>query len=236
MTTIEQIESATCVEPTLWWLGGCGFVVKYYSIVFYIDPPAMDSMKVNHADMVLRTSVVEGQEQATAAILAGSPRAKVIVPKSAAQALDASGIGFDRMTTTDAGLRVEYFKGGVYGRVYSVPSSLEWTPLGGYPKLGYLIRFGGCTIYHAGGCGPYAELAEKLKPYNVSVALLPIGAGRYTVDAAAQLAEDIQARWLVPADCDGELLELFTTHMLGQRPEQKFKVFKTGECWTVPAG
>ena len=49
------------------------------------------------------------------------------------------------MTTTDSDLRVEYFKGGLYGRVYSVPSAhpeLDWTPLGGYPHLGYLIRFG----------------------------------------------------------------------------------------------
>ena len=27
---------------------------------------------------------------------------------------------------------------------------LDWTPLGGYPYLGYLARFGACTIYHAG--------------------------------------------------------------------------------------
>jgi L-ascorbate metabolism protein UlaG (beta-lactamase superfamily) len=191
-------------------------------------------MKVKHVDMVLRTSVVQGHEQTTAAILAGSPRAKVIIPKSGADALGASGIGFDRMTTTDAGLRVEYFKGGVYGRVYSVPSSLEWTALGGYPKLGYLIRFGGCTIYHPGACGPYADLPERLKPYNVTVALLPLGAGRYSVDTAAQIAEEIQATWLVPADCNCDLLESFTSHMLGQRPEQKFKVFQSGEAWTVP--
>ena len=40
------------------------------------------------------------------------------------------------MTTTDSGLRIEYFKDNLYARVYAVPSAhpqLDWTPAGGYP-------------------------------------------------------------------------------------------------------
>ena len=47
------------------------------------------------------------------------------------------------------------------------------TPLGGYPYLGYLVRFGNYTIYHAGDCVPYPGLVSRLIPYNVNVALLP---------------------------------------------------------------
>ena len=118
--------------------------------------------------------------------------------------LNAAGIGYDRMTTTDSGLRIEYFKNGVYARIYAVPSAhtqLDKTPLGGYPYLGYLVRCGAHTIYHAGDCVPYEGLAESLRPYNVTVALLPIEgpqAGTFTAEEASQLAEEIGARWLVP--------------------------------------
>ena len=102
------------------------------------------------------------------------------------------------MTTTDSGLRVEYWKDNLYGRVYAVPSAhpqLDWTATGGNPYLGYLIRFGRWTIYHAGDCAPYESLADRLRPFNVSVALLPVGGGNHSVIEAAQLASDIGARW-----------------------------------------
>ena len=148
------------------------------------------------------------------------------------------------MTTTDSDLRIEYFKGGLYGRVYSVPSAhpaLDWTPLGGYPYLGYLLRFGAHTIYHAGDCRLYDGIVGRLLPYNVTVALLPIdGAGNFEVAQAAQLAEDIRARWLVPmhygtfADNSAPVVNNFINHMLGFRPSTGFKVFEPGERWIVP--
>jgi len=33
---------------------------------------------------------------------------------------------------------------------------------------------------------------------------------------------------------DGDLENEFVSHMLGQRPAQRFKVFQCGEKWTVP--
>jgi len=45
----------------------------------------------------------------------------------------------------------------------------------------------------------YDGIVDRLRPYNVTVALLPIAAhGSFEVAEAAQLAEDIHARWLVP--------------------------------------
>jgi L-ascorbate metabolism protein UlaG (beta-lactamase superfamily) len=141
------------------------------------------------------------------------------------------------MVTTDAGLRVEYLD----DRIYAAPSShgkLDWTPLGGYPYLGYLVRFGGVTIYHAGDCVPYDDIVDRLRPYSVTVALLPIG-GRpvnFDIPEAAQLAQDIGARWLVPMGygSPSSLSERFIEHMLGHRPAQRFKIFEAGEMWTVP--
>ena len=255
---IREIEEAEADSPVLWWLGHCGFAVKYHGIVFYVDPclstppgrtrthaAPLAAEEVNNADLILCTHAHPSHmDPATVpGMLRASPRAKVVLPKSTAEHACSLGIPLDRMTTTDSDLRVEFFKNGPYGRVYSVPSAhpeLDWTPLGGYPHLGYLIRFGNCTIYHAGDCRWYEGIVGRLRPYNVTAALLPIdGRGNFDIAQAAQLAEDVRARWLVPmhygtftdqpADANR-----FVDHMLRFRPSIGFKVFEPGEGWIIP--
>lgn len=253
---IEEIDRTIAATPTLWWLGQSGFVLRFATITFYIDPcfsipPArrrliaapLTGAEIRHADMIFATHAHATHLDAPTLIpmLAASKPAKLVLPKSAAHRAHDEGIPYDRMTTTDAGLRIEYFKDNLYGRVYAVPSAhpeLDWTPGGGYPYLGYLIRFGRWTIYHAGDCGLYDGLADRLRPFNVNVALLPIGGRNFSVGEAAQLAADIGATWLVPMhygtfDDNGEESG-FVAHLLGHRPEQAFKVFQCGEKWTVP--
>src|SRR5487761_694597 len=86
----------------------------------------------------------------------------------------------------------------------------------------------GCTLkaYHR----DVIRLADRLRPFNVNVALLPIGGRNFSVGEAAQLAADIGATWLVPMhygtfDDNGEESG-FVAHLLGHRPEQAFKVFQ----------
>jgi L-ascorbate 6-phosphate lactonase len=254
---LREIDRTISVTPTLWWLGHSGFVIRFATITFYIDPclstladnprliaAPLAGSEVRHADMILSTHAHAAHLDAPAIVsmLQASQRAKLVLPKSAASKAHAAGIPFERMTTTDADLRIEYFKDSLYGRVYAVPSShpqLDWTPGGGYPYLGYLIRFGRWTVYHAGDCVLYEGLVERLRPFNVSVALLPIGGRNLSVSEAAQLASDIGAKWIVPmhygtlGEDHGEESS-FVSHMLGHRPEQAFKVFQCGEKWTVP--
>lgn len=252
---IREIEQTLEPTPTLWWLGHAGFVIRFATITFYVDPclstppgrtrrmaAPLEPSEVRHADMIFATHGHAGHldPETARAILQGSRAAKLALPKSAADPAHAAGIPYNRMTTTDSGLRIEYFKDNLYGRVYAVPSAhpqLDWTPAGGYPYLGYLIRFGRWTIYHAGDCAMYPELAAHLRPFNVNVALLPIGGRNFSVSEAAQLASEIGASWLVPMhygtfdeDREGE----FVSHMLGHRPEMRFRVFRCGEKWTVP--
>jgi L-ascorbate metabolism protein UlaG (beta-lactamase superfamily) len=243
---INEIDSADAIQPRLWWLGHSGFVIKYYDIIFYVDPylsradSPLNPAMVDHADMILCTHAHAPHldPHTVPAMLGASARAKVIIPKSAAEHAHSIGIEYHRMTTTDSDLRVEYFKNGTYARVYAVPSAhpeLDYTPLGGYPYLGYLVRCGGVTIYHAGDCVPYESLVQRLRPYNVTIALLPISGPNFTVEQAAQLAEQIGARWLVPMHYDDrDALELFTNQMLFFRPSQRFKTFECGEGWQVP--
>ncbi len=242
---IQEMNETEAASPVLWWLGHSGFAVKYRGIVFYIDPclsrtTTLDPAGVTNADMILCTHAHSGHMDPASlpAMLKASPRAKVVLPKSAAAHAFSIGIPYARMTTTDSDLRVEYFKDGLYGRVYAVPSAhpdLNYTPTGGYPQLGYLIRFGECTIYHAGDGRMYAGIVDRLRPYNVTAALLPIhGEGNFGVAEAGELAEKIGARWLVPMHYEGAGAGRFIDHMLGFRPGVGFKVFQPGERWLIP--
>ena len=256
---LDDVQAAGGNTPVLWWLGQSGFIVKFHDIVFYIDPclseltgrtrlieSPLNAGQVTNADLILCTHkhAAHMDPGALPAILKASPRARVVLPKSAADHANAIGVPYERMTTTDSDLRVEYFKGGLYGRVYAVPSAhpeLDWTPRDGYPHLGYLIRFGEFTIYHAGDCRLYEGIEDRLRPYNVTAALLPInGKTNFEITEAAQLAEDIGARWLVPMHY-GTFAEQkadvnrFIDHMLGFRPAIGFKVFQAGERWMIPA-
>ena len=260
---LQQIDDSRCDTPALWWLGHSGFVLKYRNSIFYIDPYLSDSRGATHprlvepplcpgeianASLILCTHAhADHLDPGTVpAILEASRRAKLVIPKSVAGHAHALGISYHRMVTTDSSLRVEYLD----DRIYSAPSAhnqLDWTPLGGYPYLGYLVRFGNCTIYHAGDCVPYPGIADRLRPYNITVALLPISGrksdsapGNFEIAEAAELAEEIGARWLAPMHygmfapntCG---VEGFIDHMLGQRPAQRFKVFECAEKWDVPA-
>src|SRR6202040_1999277 len=129
--------------------------------------PPLEASEANNADMILCTHAHAGHMDpgTLPALLTASPRAKVLLPKSTVEHASTIGVSHDRMTSTDSDLRVEYFKDGLYGRVYAVPSAhpaLDWTPLGGYPHLGYLMRFGAYTIYHAGDCCLYDGIVGRL--------------------------------------------------------------------------
>ena len=241
---IEEIDRTISPTPVLWWLGPSGgFIMRFATITFYLDPnlsgpsAPLDPAAIRHADMLMATSAASIHAPTVAAILEHSRAAKLILPKSAADPAHTRGIPYPRMTTTDADLRIEYFKDNLYGRVYAIPSAapaLDWTALGGYPHLGYLIRFGRWTVYHAGHCGPYDTLAGRLRPFNVSVALIPIGATAFEIPAAADLAASIGAEWLVPVAATPAEETAVVTHMLGHRPGQQFKIFECGEKWSVP--
>jgi len=141
---IEDIEQTLTATPTLWWLGHAGFVVRFANITFYVDPCLSDlpgrtrrmasplaAHEIRNADMVFATHGHPGHLDAPSivTILEANRGAKLALPKSSAEPAHDAGIPYNRMTTTDAGLRIEYFKDNLYGRVYAVPSAETATVL-----------------------------------------------------------------------------------------------------------
>jgi len=247
---IREIDLTITPTPALWWLGHAGFVLRFANITFYIDPCFSDppgkarlcasplsALQVRHADMILATHAHPGHfdPPSLIAMLSCSPQAKLVLPRASVTLARARGIPNERTTPTDNGLRIEYFKENLYGRIYAVPSAhprLDWSQATGYPYLGYLIRFGRWTIYHAGDCAMYDGLADRLRPFNVNIALLPIGGRNFSPDQAAQLVADIGASWAIPMHYGtfSEDPESAFAHMLGQR----FHILRCGEKWTAP--
>ena len=79
MTLLAAIDQTITATPSLWWLGGAGFVVRFASITFYVDPcfheVPLDPSEVTNADMILATSA-EYIDASTAVILDASKHAK----------------------------------------------------------------------------------------------------------------------------------------------------------------
>jgi L-ascorbate metabolism protein UlaG (beta-lactamase superfamily) len=112
--------------------------------------------------------------------------------------------------------------------------------------LGYLIQVGPWLIYHSGDTLRYEGMVEQIRAaaggQGIDVALLPINgrgperrvSGNLWGREAAQLARDLEARWVIPGH-----YELFTfntaspedfqdeCHRLGQA----YRVLKAGERW-----
>lgn len=236
-------ETSRVVSVEIAWAGGRTFAVSYRGIRFYLEPCA-DAGVISDADMLTVGAPESLDAPSLRRTLEASAKAKVVLPKSVGDVAYASGIDYRRMSTTDAALRIEYFKDGEYGRIYAVPSArrndrgepqLDWTPIGGFPRLGFMARFGAVTVWHSGLGAPYPELAQRLRPYSLNVAIVTIGKETFSESEAADLAESIEVPWLIPAASDPETRGRFIEHMLGHRPLQRFKLFEPGELWTVPS-
>ena len=76
--------------------------------------------------------------------------------------------------------------------------------------MGYVIEFGGHTIYHSGDTLLFDKMVELLKPFSVDVAILPINgndpgrrvAGNLNGKEAAELGKAINAWCVIPCHYD----------------------------------
>src|SRR5579883_895677 len=107
---LDEIDNTSCPTPALWWLGHSGFVLKYRQSIVYVDPYLSDSPSrqmatplapadITHAGLVLATHGHRSHldPQTLPALLAASPRAKLVLPIAASEMAHAAGISYDRM-------------------------------------------------------------------------------------------------------------------------------------------
>jgi L-ascorbate metabolism protein UlaG (beta-lactamase superfamily) len=212
----------------LWWLGQSGFLLASKGRFALLDPYLSDSLTKKYAgtdkphvritervvdpaalDFINVTTSSHGhtdhQDPETLCALARANPVMPLVLPAATVALccKRTGLPKRRLIPIDVGLtrEIEPF---TISAVASAHETLEYDEMGACKYLGYLLRFGGWTIYHSGDTVDYPGLAENVGRFNVDLAILPINGrgrgvpGNLSAEEAAHLARRMGARLAVP--------------------------------------
>jgi len=250
----------------LWWLGQSGFLLQWQGIHVLLDPYlsnsltrkysgtdkphvrmtelVIDPLSLSFADIITSTHnhTDHLDAETLCPILAANPQVKLVIAEANRTfvadrlKIDPSlAIGLDDETSVEiAGVRVS--------GIPSAHETLERDERGRAKFLGYVLRFGDWSIYHSGDTLRYEGMSEKLRPFGVDVALLPINgrsperrvAGNLSGPEAAQLARDIEAKLVIP--CHFDMFEFNTASPAEfihecQRLRQPYRVLRCGEQW-----
>ena len=250
----------------LWWLGQSGFLLQWQGVNVLLDPYLSDSLtrKYSQTDKphVRMTELVVNPAQLSFVQVVTSTHnhtdhldAETLVPILAANrtlslVIAEANRGFvaDRLKIDrsypvglDDGTSIEIL-GIRFSGIASAHEALDKDENGHAKYLGYILQFGGWTIYHSGDTVRYEGMAEKLRAFQVDVALLPINGraperrvpGNLFGHEAARLAKDMEAKLVIP--CHYEMFAFNTAtpdefirecHRLGQQ----FEVLRCGEQW-----
>ena len=267
----ESIEDAPD-DFHLWWLGQSGFLIAFRERHVLLDPYLSDSLTKKyaatdkpHVRMTERVVAPEllaremGFEFITSShnhtdhldaetlvpILRADPGNKLVVPRAnTAFAAERLGVAQDRLvglddgeSTSDAGVTVT--------AVPAAHETVERDADGRCRFLGYVLDMEGVVVYHSGDTVLYEGMVEKLRPYDIDVALLPINgraperrvAGNLNGREAAWLAKEIGAKLVIP--CHYEMFEFNTADPRNEfipeceRLGQPYKVLRAGERWSI---
>jgi L-ascorbate metabolism protein UlaG (beta-lactamase superfamily) len=250
----------------LWWLGQSGFLLQWQGVHVLLDPYLSDSLTekygltdkphVRMTELVVDPARLSFADIATSShnhtdhldgetlcpILAKNPNLKLLVPE-ANRAFVAERLKIDRSTPIglDDGTSIEIC-GIQFSGIASAHEAVDRDEHGHAKYLGYVLRFGGWSIYHSGDTIRYEGMAEKLQEFKIDVALLPINGraaerripGNLFGYEAAQLASDVGAKLVIP--CHFELFEFNTASPQDfihecRRLRQPFTVLRCGERW-----
>lgn len=250
----------------LWWLGQSGFLLQWKDVHVLLDPYLSDSLtrkysqtdkphvrmtelvidpaRLAFADIVTsthnHTDHLDGETLRP--LLAQNPAMKMVIPEAnrafVAERLainPAIPIGLDDGTLIE--LSNVQFSG-----LASAHETIERDDQGRAKFLGYILKFGGWTLYHSGDTIRYPGMAEKLRGFKVDVALLPINGrsperrvpGNLSGDEAAHLAKDMGAKVVIP--CHFDMFEFNTASpaefiLQCRRLGQPFRILRCGERW-----
>jgi L-ascorbate metabolism protein UlaG (beta-lactamase superfamily) len=250
----------------LWWMGQSGFLLQWQGVHVLLDPYLSDSLtekyrgtdkphvrmtelvidpgRLSFADVVTSTHnhTDHLDAETLCPILAANPGLKLVIAEANRDfvanrlQIDAgSAIGLDEGTSIEiSGIR--------FSGVASAHEELESDERGHAKYLGYVLQFGGWTIYHSGDTVRYEGMSAKLLPFKIDIALLPINGrarerrvpGNLFGREAARLAKDIQAKLVIP--CHFDMFE-FNTASPGEFIHecetlgQPFKALRCGEQW-----
>jgi L-ascorbate metabolism protein UlaG (beta-lactamase superfamily) len=254
---------------TISYLGQVGFLFRCGGLTVAIDPYLSDSGAAassiwvrNYAppvaphalrdvDLVLCTHDHgdHTDPESLLGILSGSPRCRFAGPKISAREMERAGIPASQITVLneDAGLTLQDL---TVEPVAAAHEDYETDPEGHHRYLGYLLRWGGLNLYHAGDTIVTPELEKAVGRYPIDIGFLPIN-GRSeerrrqdivgNMDSAeavafsARLAKKNGFRLLVPTHYDlyavngADPADFAALWEKTPGPKPAFKTFRPGE-------
>ena len=259
----------------LWWLGQSGFLLQHDGAGILFDPYLSDSLTAkyaatdkphvrmtrrvvtpaalapyvdfvtsshNHTDHLDAETIRPLIEAQAAEEL---NRFRLVIPEAnRAFVAERLGTEYEPRTELDDGRSADVY-GITFTGVAAAHETVERDEQGRCKFLGYVVRIGPWTVYHSGDTVAYDGMAEKLRPFNIDVALLPINgraperrvAGNLGGKEAAWLAKEIGAKLVIPCH-----YEMFAFNTADPREEfipacerlgQPYRVLRAGERYTA---
>jgi len=253
-------------EVAIWWFGQSGYAIKTASSLFYVDLYLSELLTAKYAntekphirmtEAPIRGAEIKNAEWVFAShkhsdhldpatmpdLFAASPDAKLVLPAALIDHAVSLGLPRGRLIPTRG---EETFSIGPI-TVHSIPSAhpgLDYNEQSGYLFLGFVFEVDGVTLYHSGDTLAYDGLAERLRPFNIDIAFLPINGTDARRDAlhvppnmnaqeALTLAQAVGAKLVIPHHYD-----MFTFNTadvsdftaLADAAGQAYKVLQCGE-------
>jgi L-ascorbate metabolism protein UlaG (beta-lactamase superfamily) len=248
----------------IWWLGQSGFLVHRNQYFLLLDPYLSESLTNKyartdkpHVRMTERVVAPEAlnfihvvtsshnhtdhlDAETLIPLREVNPALQMIIPEANREFVA------ERLKTdpgwplgSDDGTTLELWDFTITG-VASAHEELERDEAGRCKYLGYVVRIGPWTLYHSGDTVLYEGMADKLRPFGIDVALLPINgarperrvAGNLNGRESALLAKTMGAKLVVP--CHYEMFEFNTTSTdefveEASRIGQSYRLLRAGE-------
>lgn len=251
----------------LWWLGQSGFLLQWNRKRILFDPYLSDSLTEKYADTdkphtrmserVIDPALLRGIDVVTSShnhtdhldaatlipILANNPGIHFIIPEAnRAFVADRVKCAVDFPTGLNDGHSVQIGEFSFYG-IPAKHNTIDRDEHGNCRYMGYVIRFGGFSIYHSGDTLWFDELPDLLRPFAIDLALLPINgdkperkvAGNLDHREAVKLARGLGVKTLIPCHYDMFSFNTADVQDLVREAEaagQGYKVLRGGERYS----
>ncbi len=232
LNDIRSFSSDTAFK--VWWLAQSGFLIKWHGKHLLLDPYLSNSLSIKYehtdkphirmSELVIDPAQLDFIDIVTSShnhtdhldadtlmpIIKNNPDIKFIIPEANREFVaERIKCAVDFPIGLNDGLSFEQSGFKITG-VPAAHNQLERNDKGECKFMGYVVQFGGYSIYHSGDTLWFDGLENLLKPYNLDIAFLPINgnkperkvAGNLNAAEAAQLGKAIGARLVIPHHYD----------------------------------
>ena len=251
----------------IWWLGQSGFLLQWKGKRVLIDPYLSDTLTRKYADtdkphtrmseLVTDPELLKGISVVTSShnhtdhldadtlkpILRNNPGIHFLIPEAnRAFVAERTGVDVSFPIGLNEGQSVQLGDFTFYG-IPASHNTIDRDEQGNCRYMGYVIAFDGYQVYHSGDTLWYEGMVERLRPFQIDLALLPINgnrperrvAGNLDTREAAELAKAIGAGCVIP--CHYDMFTFNTADVQefvheAEKVGQEYRVLRGGERYS----